>query len=241
MDKLQWFKFTPSDWMMGKIQRCPEITQARFMRLSCLYWNKECVLSIEDAEIEIDPEHLKTLLDKKIVKELDGFIIIEFLDEQMDNILETSEKRRIAVNIRWAKRKQKDTSVLQVDTSVLQSDTDKIREEVEKKREDKPLVESIDFNNLLNLINRLTGRSFKVINKTTRAKYLARLKDGYTKADIQRAIQNAVDTDYHKENNFKYLTPEFFSRADKLDLHSQTKPTKAVNNNPVIHSIFTDH
>ena len=107
--------------------------------------------------------------------------------------------------------------------------------------DNKVLVESIDFNNLLNLINRLTGRSFQVINKTTRAKYLARLKDGYTKADIQRAIQNAVDTDYHKENNFKYLTPEFFSRADKLDLHSQTKPTKAVNNNPVIHSIFTDH
>ena len=65
MDKLQWFKFTPSDWMMGKIQRCPEITQARFMRLCCLYWNKECLLSIEDAEIEIDKEHLDILIAKK--------------------------------------------------------------------------------------------------------------------------------------------------------------------------------
>jgi len=68
MDKLQWFKFAPSDWMMGKIQRCPEVTQARFLRLSCLYWNKECNLSYEDAEIEIDQEHLDVLIKKKIIK-----------------------------------------------------------------------------------------------------------------------------------------------------------------------------
>ena len=129
MDKLQWFKFTPSDWMMGKIQRCPEITQARFMRLCCLYWNKECLLSFEDAEIEIDKEHLEILISKKIIKSEDDFIKIEFLDEQMDGIIETSEKRRAAVLKRWNKVKQKDTSVLQDDTSVLQNDTDKIRED----------------------------------------------------------------------------------------------------------------
>lgn len=134
MDKLQWFKFTPSDWMMGKIQRCPEITQARFMRLCCLYWNKECLLSIEDAEIEIDKEHLDILINKKIIKSENEFVKIDFLDEQMDGIIETSEKRRTAVLKRWNKVKQKDTSVLQEDTSVLQSDTDKSR--VDKKRED---------------------------------------------------------------------------------------------------------
>ena len=79
MDKLQWFKFTPTDWIMGKIQRCPEITQARFMRLICLYWNKECVLSYEDAEIEIDKEHLDILISKKIIKIEDNFLLIEFL------------------------------------------------------------------------------------------------------------------------------------------------------------------
>ena len=56
MSKLTWFKFTPSDYMMGKIQRCPEVTQARFIRLCCLYWNKQCELTYEDAEIEIDKE-----------------------------------------------------------------------------------------------------------------------------------------------------------------------------------------
>ena len=241
MDKLQWFKFTPSDWMMGKIQRCSEVTQARFMRLSCLYWNKECVLSLEDAEIEIDKEHLKPLIDKKIVKELDGFIAIEFLDDQMDNILETSEKRRAAVNKRWEKLKQKDTSVLQKDTSVLQSDTDKIREEGEEKREEPSLVESIDFNNLLLLVNQTGNRKFTVVPDKAKREFNKRLKEGYTKENIRNAIINAHLSDHHKESGFKWLTLEFFSRQKTLDQYGyELKPTKTVNNNPVIHSIFTD-
>jgi len=129
MAYLSWFKFTPSDWIMGKIQRTPEITQARFMRLICLYWNKQCILSLEDAEIEIDKEHIDLLVLKKIIKIEDNFLIIEFLNEQMGTITETSQKRKEAVLQRWAKVKQNDTSVSKVNTSVLQSDTDKIRKE----------------------------------------------------------------------------------------------------------------
>jgi hypothetical protein len=134
MDKLQWFKFMPTDWIMGKIQRCPEITQARFLRLICLYWNKECVLSYEDAEIEIDKEHLDILISKKIVIFQEGFINIKFLNEQINDISETSQKRREAVLQRWAKVKQNNTNEIQNYTSVLQNDTDKRREDKDKIR-----------------------------------------------------------------------------------------------------------
>jgi hypothetical protein len=93
MDKLQWFKFTPSDWMMGKIQRCEDVTQARFIRLCCLYWNKECELSIEDAEIEIDKIHFDVLVNKKIVSVNDKHFNISFLDEQFLEIKETSNDK----------------------------------------------------------------------------------------------------------------------------------------------------
>jgi len=129
MAYLSWFKFTPSDWIMGKIQRTPELTQARFMRLICLYWNKQCILSFEDAEIEIDKDHLDLLVSKKIIKIENDFIIIEFLNEQMGTISETSQKRKEAVLQRWAKVKQNDTSVYKIDTNVLQNDTDKIRKD----------------------------------------------------------------------------------------------------------------
>lgn len=105
MDKLQWFKFTPSDWMMGKIQRCPEITQARFMRLCCLYWNKDCNLSIEDAEIEIDKEHFDILVSKKIISKNETHFNISFLDEQYleieDNTKDKSRSGIIGNLKRW--------------------------------------------------------------------------------------------------------------------------------------------
>ena len=140
MDKLQWFKFAPSDWMMGKIMRCDEITQARYMRLVCLYWNKECNLSYEDAEIEIDEKHLDILIKKKIVKLIDDFIFIDFLNEQMEGISETSEKRRAAVKKRWDKVKQDKAKALQNDTSVLQNDTEKSRVEEEKSRKEQSFI-----------------------------------------------------------------------------------------------------
>jgi hypothetical protein len=93
MDKLQWFKFTPSDWMMGKIQRCPEVTQARFLRLCCLYWNKECEISIDDAIIEIDKEHFDILKSKKIISVNDTHFNISFLDEQFLEINENAKSK----------------------------------------------------------------------------------------------------------------------------------------------------
>jgi hypothetical protein len=155
MEKLQWFKFSPTDWVMGKIQRCPEITQARYLRLVCLYWNKEGVLSYEDAEIEIDKEHLDLLIAKKVIKTEDGFIIIDFMNEQLGDIAKTSQKRKEAVTQRWNKLKdsklkelqdntieiQNDTNEIQTDTSVLQNDTNEIQNDTEKRRVEESRVD----------------------------------------------------------------------------------------------------
>lgn len=98
MEKLVWFKFSPRDWVMGKIQRCPEVTQARFVRLMCMYWNKECEMTLEDAELEIDKEHLDILISKKVILVENDFIKIKFLDENFEksegktNKLRTSGK-----------------------------------------------------------------------------------------------------------------------------------------------------
>lgn len=104
MDNLTWFKFSPAQWFMGKIQRCDEITQARFIRLCCLYFNKEGQLSVEDAEIEIDADRLKILIDKKIVKVSGDAIIIEFLDNQFESITESTKGKSTAGTIGNLKR-----------------------------------------------------------------------------------------------------------------------------------------
>jgi hypothetical protein len=86
MDKLTWFKFSPADWMMGRIRKMPKETQADFLSLCCIYWNTECGLSVEDAELEIGEESLTKLVKYKIVKKGRDSIGIHFLDEQWNEI-----------------------------------------------------------------------------------------------------------------------------------------------------------
>lgn len=88
MDDIKWFKFNPSRWMMGKIQKCPEVTQARFMRLCSMYWVKDCEMTIEDAVIEIDQDHFDILKAKKVITIDTLKVYISFLDEQIFEIKE---------------------------------------------------------------------------------------------------------------------------------------------------------
>lgn len=135
MEKLQWFKFLPSDYMMGKIQRCPEVTQARFIRLCCLYWNKECDLSVNDAIIEIDQDHYDILVSKNIIKIIDNSISIDFLNEQMRDVTEVSKGKSKAAKARWDKyRAKKDTDAMQNDTDAMHMHTDAMQNDAEERR-----------------------------------------------------------------------------------------------------------
>lgn len=75
----------------------------------------------------------------------------------------------------------------------------------------------IDFDKLLKYLNEKTGKRMRVVSTSVKNSFKARLKDGYTKNDIVNAIDNAVKSEYHKENNFQYLTIEFFSRSATID------------------------
>jgi len=85
----------------------------------------------------------------------------------------------------------------------------------------------IDFVIFLDWFNKTTNRNFKLISEATKKSFKARIKEGYTKEDIMKAIINCSKDKFHIENP-KYLTPEFISRADKLALYlSAPTETKA--------------
>ena len=89
-------------------------------------------------------------------------------------------------------------------------------QEKEKEKEEY----TIDYQALLDFVNKTFGRNFQVINDKIKRSYKARLKDGYKKEDIIQAIKNCKENAYHKENNYQYCTPEFFSRAEILDKYA---------------------
>lgn len=106
-----------------------------------------------------------------------------------------------------------------------------IQEEVKEKEEVKEelftptKVEKLDFDLLLKYLNKKTGRNYRVVADKIKTKYTGILKQGYTKEDIKTAIDNAVKASNHIDSNFQYLTMEFFSRSDKLDMYSAKKET----------------
>ena len=96
MDKLQWFKFSPSDWTMGRISRLPVSIQGEYIRFCCIYWNKECNITIEDAKLEFTKKAFDRLLEIKVLKTDEDNIRINFLDKQMNDIEHPRELNSIA-------------------------------------------------------------------------------------------------------------------------------------------------
>lgn len=72
-------------------------------------------------------------------------------------------------------------------------------------------------------INKVLGKKYRGDSKSKRS-FHARVKEGYTLEQIIQATKVASQEDYHIGNGFKYLTPEFMTRPDKLEKFLQQAP-----------------
>ena len=68
---------------MGRISRQPADVQVAFIRLCCVYWNAECEMSTDHAELEADG-HLERLLQTRLVESNGPSVFIKFLDIQWE-------------------------------------------------------------------------------------------------------------------------------------------------------------
>ena len=83
----------------------------------------------------------------------------------------------------------------------------------------KPTVSvSASYKAFVDLFNEITGKKFRYGDKKASNQLQARLKEGYTREDIEKAIRNCFKDPYHMENP-KYLTPEFITRTSKLEMY----------------------
>jgi uncharacterized phage protein (TIGR02220 family) len=73
--------------------------------------------------------------------------------------------------------------------------------------------------------NNISERKFKGDAKTKR-QFKDRLNDGYTWDDFKSAIEKLYKDEYHKEQGFKYATPEFITRAEKLEMYLNKSEAK---------------
>ena len=88
---------------------------------------------------------------------------------------------------------------------------------IKQKTDDLP-SRNADFDMYLDILNRTLNKRYRG-NQSVKSKFAARLKDGFTLKDFEEAITNASKTEFHSGNKYMYLTPEFFTRPDKLDMY----------------------
>lgn len=76
----------------------------------------------------------------------------------------------------------------------------------------------IDFVNTIRKVYMPSSRGFGIADKKARRQYDYLLKSKYKKADFEIAIVNMYEDRHHRENNYKWITPEFITRADKFEM-----------------------
>ena len=145
-------------------------------------------------------------------------IAFEPIKQQLKRDLKLFEEKRVkrseagiaGANKRW---QEIANDSKRISTIAKIADNDNVNDNVN-------VIDNIDYQALLEFVNKSFGRNFKVVSDKIQRSYKARLKDGYKKEDIINAIRNCKENTYHKENNYQYCTPEFFSRAETLDKYA---------------------
>jgi uncharacterized phage protein (TIGR02220 family) len=73
-----------------------------------------------------------------------------------------------------------------------------------------------EFSEFIKKFNEVRKSKFRT-TKQLEDKFRARIKEGYTVDDMIEALRVAMKDKHHIDTAFKYLTPEFFCRSDKLE------------------------
>lgn len=169
--------------MMGRISRQPAEVQVAFIRLCCVYWNAECEMSTDHAELEADG-HLERLLQTRLVETNGPSVFIKFLDIQWEeaNLHRTkmSQAGKRSAERRSAKVEENPTKV----EPMLNLPSTNVEPEFnreEKRREEKKRGEGtcVLFDQFWAIYPRKTS-------KQSASKAFAKLKD----EDQQKAISN---------------------------------------------------
>lgn len=139
--ELPYFKFEPSEWLEGEIQICSDTSIVCFTNLCSGYWLKLGEMTYAFAlhkYFRKDANIIQELIDNEILVVNENKINISFLDKQLNEFKEISEKRSKAANKRW-ENKEENAQAMQ-----LHSTSNAIREEKRREEEKKEYNNTIE-------------------------------------------------------------------------------------------------
>jgi len=146
--ELPYFKFFVSEWSDGDITLEDMDVQGLFINICAYYWSNNCEVTLEKAKKKFRgfDDQFNTLIDSEIISVIhDGFLSINFLNEQKDERSAISSKnseagKASALARKEEKQRKLNEKVTPVEITFNGNPTIKRREEKkreEKKREEK--------------------------------------------------------------------------------------------------------
>jgi len=102
----------------------------------------------------------------------------------------------------------------------------------------------LDFDSLKAYYNQVFTKTMRVVTDKTKTNFNKRIKEGYSKNDIKKVIDNASNDKFHEPNEFKHVTLEFLSRSDIFSRYVSEKEHQMPRNKKLSQKqgqSFTNH
>lgn len=163
--------------------------------------------------------------------ENEEFFYSESLIKRLQPMLEKRENMRRLALKRWSKNNDNQQDNASGMRTHSKRNASKVKES--KVKESKNNMQGSDpappskYNLFVDLFNK-TAREASGIERKFRGdakskrQFNARIKEGYTGKDFQKAIFALYKSKHHEEDGFIYATPELITRSEKLEIYLNT-------------------
>ena len=210
--ELPCYQVDPAKHLAGDIQICSLAAQGLFANIKAIYWIKGCKLTIEQLEKRFNEQILvKELVAENIIKIQDDLIVIDFLNVQYQKKI--ARKKALSKAGRLGYLKKVNQATLKQE---LSKTLNKNQATPEQESGKKTLSMVAKFDAFLEMFNEIGNRKFKGDN-LSRKSFKARINDGYRYSDMKLAVINLYKDPKHRDEAFKYATPEFILRPSILE------------------------
>jgi len=134
MKELPYFRFTCQEWDNGDISLENDSIKGAFISICSYYWVKNCSVFSQKLfkKFPKNKQKIKKLIESGIIKEDGEYIRITFLDQQLTEITEKSDKLSRAGKKGVEAREKKRQATLKPPLSIKDKDKDKDKDKEEK-------------------------------------------------------------------------------------------------------------
>lgn len=88
-----------------------------------------------------------------------------------------------------------------------------------KKTEPDTVISASVARDFIERFNSVTGKKIRVLSDKARGNINARIKEGFAIDEILSATEACSKNEFHVENELRFLTPDFITRQDKLQMY----------------------